>query len=410
MKTIVQISPERKSFNMNDVAPLVKPAVTLKPFDDRTVQFFDDLSKAIMNSGELNRVAEIVSLAFWLRKANINQYIKENNHLVDQHNYKISPVGIVFHVCPSNVDTMFMYSLAVSLLMGNRNILRVSQREGSSHLNTLFNVVNDHVAKRENNYFRNYFSIVTYGHDKVINEYFSLHANARMIWGGDATIETFQSFPVMPRTKDIVFADRVSYSLFKSSEFLSCSEKEKSEVAEKFYNDSYSFNQKGCSCPQTIFILGKESDNKLFRNEFYEALRIVVLKKYDADIYSLSSLKLNRLAENAMDEKISDVIEKNNHVVFAELNNSSDASGTCGGGLFYTKSINELKDIFPFINSKVQTVGYFGLDEKELKTLAELSSGKGIDRLVPVGKALDFHYIWDGYNLFNELCVNRFVL
>ncbi len=400
MKIVTQISPERKSFDMREARPLAASAVALKPFDERTVQFFDDLSKAILNSNELNRIAEIASLAFWLRKANVNQYIKESGQLKS-----VSPAGLVFHVCPSNVDTMFMYSLAVSLLMGNRNILRVSQRQGSAHLDTLFNVINAHVMKKENQLFADYFSIVTYGHDKEINEYYSLQANARMIWGGDATIETFKSIAVKPGAKDVLFADRVSYSLFKSDEFLSRSEKEKRDAAVQFYNDSYSFHQKGCSCPQTIFILGKESDNSLFKNELYKALKEVVLKKYDTDIYSLASLKLNRLAEDAMDDKISGVMEEDNHVVFAELNGNADASGTSGGGLFYTKSIAELEAMLPFINKKVQTVGYFGLNEGELKSLRDLSSGKGIDRLVPVGKALDFHYVWDGYNLFEELSV-----
>ncbi len=409
-KIVTQISPERTSVAVDAISSWKQSPGVLEPFDNRTIEFLDSLSKVILNSSELNRVAEIVALAFWLRKANINSFIKENSHLTENKNESVSPVGRVFHICPSNVDTMFMYSFAISILMGNKNILRISQREGSPHLNTLFDVINAHVAKEENKLFCDYFNIITYEHDAEINTYFSMHADARVIWGGDETIRTFKSFPVSPGTKDIVFADRVSYALFKSAAFLSLSEKEKSGVAEKFYNDSYSFNQKGCSCPQAIFILGNSSDNKKFSDQFYDALKKVVLRKYDTDVYSLASLKLNQLAGDAMEEKISSVYEDDCRIVFAELEGNSITSGSCGGGLFYTKSIEQLKDFVPFIHSKVQTVGFFGLNENEIKSVKELSSGKGIDRLVPVGKALDFHYLWDGYNLFDELCRKSFIL
>jgi hypothetical protein len=29
--------------------------------------------------------------------------------------------------------------------------------------------------------------------------------------------------------------------------------------------------------------------------------------------------------------------------------------------------------------------------------------GEGIDRVVPLGRALEFNYVWDGYNLLDEL-------
>jgi hypothetical protein len=408
-KRISQISPEQKSLNEEEVVVLREPSVQLKIYDERTIGFLDDVSKAILNSPQLNRVPEMAALGFWFRRAHISGFIKENSGLVDSKSVKINPLGIVFHVCPSNVETMFMYSCALALLMGNRSLVRVSQRQHSPYLDSLFAVFNTVLAKESNAVFRSYISIVTYGHDDSINEFFSMHADARIIWGGDETIEKFKAFKTSPRTKDILFADRVSYSVFSSGVFLTLSEKEKSELASKFYNDSYSFNQKGCSCPQAIFILGKNKDNELFRKEFYESLETVVRKKYNGDLYSLASLKLNQVSGDALQDKISSVYGNDNRVVFADLIREGDASGTCGGGLFYTKYIEEIEDLLPYIHPKVQTVGYFGLEEKEIELLSTLAVGRGMDRLVPVGTALDFHYLWDGYNLFEELCCKRYI-
>jgi hypothetical protein len=43
------------------------------------------------------------------------------------------------------------------------------------------------------------------------------------------------------------------------------------------------------------------------------------------------------------------------------------------------------------------------LNESELKTIIEFANGESIDRIVKIGNALNFDYIWDGYNLFDEL-------
>ena len=52
-------------------------------------------------------------------------------------------------------------------------------------------------------------------------------------------------------------------------------------------------------------------------------------------------------------------------------------------------------------NSRCQTVGYIG-DTDMLKPL--LASGiRGIDRVVPVGKTMDFDLVWDGYDLYGRL-------
>src|SRR5690349_20021069 len=85
-ETILQISPERKSLKREEVVALKKPSVPLKVFDDRTIKFLDALSKAILSSHELNRIAEIAALGFWLRNANISRFIKENSSLIENKN------------------------------------------------------------------------------------------------------------------------------------------------------------------------------------------------------------------------------------------------------------------------------------------------------------------------------------
>ena len=46
---------------------------------------------------------------------------------------------------------------------------------------------------------------------------------------------------------------------------------------------------------------------------------------------------------------------------------------------------------------------YFATDRKELFKYIENSTYNGIDRLVPIGKSLDFEETWDGINLIQGL-------
>ena len=53
------------------------------------------------------------------------------------------------------------------------------------------------------------------------------------------------------------------------------------------------------------------------------------------------------------------------------------------------------------VNSKFQTCTYFGFEKMVKKNIIE--NKLGIDRIVPIGQALDISMIWDGYDLTSSL-------
>ena len=57
------------------------------------------------------------------------------------------------------------------------------------------------------------------------------------------------------------------------------------------------------------------------------------------------------------------------------------------------------EDIDSIINDKYQTLSILGFDEKEIIDFLVRKRARGIDRVVPVGKTLEFDLIWDGYDL-----------
>lgn len=67
-------------------------------------------------------------------------------------------------------------------------------------------------------------------------------------------------------------------------------------------------------------------------------------------------------------------------------------------GYFYEYDCKNALDIGPLVNDKrCQTIAYIG-DKDLLLPLIE-KGVRGIDRIVPMGKTMDFDLIWDGYNL-----------
>ena len=72
-------------------------------------------------------------------------------------------------------------------------------------------------------------------------------------------------------------------------------------------------------------------------------------------------------------------------------------------GLFFEVNLRDLNMLGVHVNNNFQTMTYFGFDFEELSKFVSNSKLRGIDRIVPVGKSLDFSLVWDGYDLINAL-------
>jgi hypothetical protein len=297
----------------------------------------------------------------------------------------------------------------LSILMGNKNILKVSNRLDHEYISTLFNILNEELETEESNIFRDYINIVTYQHEEDINMFFAEKSNARLIWGGDYTAKIFKGTIGNPRCKDIVFADRISISIFNTNLFLNETNLTQIKIVKDFYNDSFTFDQKGCSSPQSIILYGNTNNNRNFTNLFYTLLEEISSREYTNDYASLASLKFNQLVGDVIENKITTFKNDFTSLYFVNSSSTQHLYHSCGGGYFYLNEISELIDIIKFINNKVQTISYFGLNHKEIDLIAHKTYGVGVDRIVPIGKALNFDYIWDGYNLCEELSCRKFI-
>jgi hypothetical protein len=248
--------------------------------------------------------------------------------------------------------------------------------------------------------------ILSYSYDENINSYLSSIADLRILWGGNNTVQSIRKHLAKPTTRDIAFADKISYAVIDSVYLLSLNESELNEKVRLFYNDSYYFDQLACSSPQVVFFVGNNDENEMASSFFWKKLEELLNKIQHNEHVSVRMNKLAYLYEesaNGMDLKIlSDINSSKPVIVEIKKNDINRIENICGGGYFHQCFINDLTELQYTVKENDQTLSYIGFNSEILKNLAKLLNGKGIDRIVPVGQALAFMQTWDGFSLLNH--------
>lgn len=367
------------------------PAVPAKePFADDICNFLNTVSKNLLKNPGSKAYSDVVTLGFWMRKASLAK-LKERFGDNDG-NIRLGR-GVAFHIAPSNVPVNFAYSLAAGLLTGNSNVVRVPSKD-FPQVGIIAEAFNK--ALDEHGVMKPYVVLVRYGRDKEINDTLSALADTRIIWGGDATITELRKSPLPPRSTEITFADRYSLCVIDSDAYMHIDNKE--QVAQDFYNDTYFTDQNACTSPRIVVWTGsrKEEAKKIFWEEEHR----LVKQKYGFQpiqgVNKLTSSCLVVVGEPGTKiEKHDDnlIIRVSVPRITARLMDFKDNSG-----FFFEYDCDDVLDLKPLCDDRrCQTVGLLG-DRDMLLPL--LQSGiKGVDRVVPIGKTMDFDLIWDGYDL-----------
>ena len=367
-----------------------------KPFDETVIDFLNDVSKALMTNQEARVFSDVVTFAFWIRKS-ATAKLKEQYDKSDS-NIHLGR-GIAFHIAPSNVPVNYAYSLAVGLLTGNANVVRVPSKD-FPQVRLINKAINDTLSLETHAGIKDYICLVRYDRSREINDLLSEICDIRIVWGGDATIAELRKSPLGARANEITFADRFSIAVIDSDCYLEREDKQK--VAEEFYNDTYLTDQNACTSPRMVVWLGTQTARA--KEVFWKNLHVLVQKKYTfQSIQGVNKLASSYLLAAAY-ESVKIETGPDNLIVRVRVpeifNNLMELKDNSGYFFEY-----DCKDVFALKNlcddMRCQTVAYIG--NREMFTLLLESGVKGIDRIVPVGQTMDFGFIWDGYDLYERL-------
>ena len=364
----------------------------MQPYDELICNFIGELSIELNLSPLSNKYSDIKTLAFWCRKKNIINIKK--NFISNETRLGL---GLVFHITPSNIPTNFAYSLIFGLITGNSNIVKVPSQK-FEQVKIICRAINK-VLKKKYKTLRKMILIVRYTNNDNYTRKISSICNARIIWGGDNSIRNIRKFEINQRSLDIAFADRYSFCAMGTMEILKLNNNQIQRLVEKFYNDTYLVDQNACSSPHLILWLGRNVVKA--RKKFWKNLYVYVDKKYHlTEIASID--KYTQLCRDILSLKNMKKYERyGNSIYTIQLNRLDKELHNLRGkwGFFYEYEINNLNKIKNYINNKYQTLTYFGLNKNILKDFILKNKLQGIDRVVPVGQALDISFFWDGYDL-----------
>lgn len=368
-----------------------------KPFDEKVLTFFQTFSKFILKDIQFRQYPELISLAFWLRRSNLSRIERE----FTLHNKEclLKARGTVLQFAPGNVDTIFIYSWALSLLAGNRSMIRISSKQTEQSQLLIYALVNCFNLP-ENIEVSKRVVILTYDYDEETTGFLSKNCHVRVIWGGDRTVKAIRSVPLAPIATEIVFPDRFSLSIFKASKILSIKDDEMKNLIHQFYNDSYWFGQMACSSPRLIVWEGNEPCIGEAKERFWIELEDYVSRNY-TDFSP--AIQVEKFTTSFLLGVEKEVTQLNHHHAFSRVQITSLPKGMrdihCGGGLFLEWETNDILNLPSILEDKDQTITYFGFEKDELIRLVDGLENRGVDRIVPIGQALNFEDVWDGYRL-----------
>lgn len=369
----------------------------LPPYSDEVCNFLSDFSAELLKDTRYRNFPDAATVGFFSRKGNIHR-LKKN---FADGNLRLGK-GLAFHITPSNIPVQFMFSYFFGLLAGNANIVRVASKN-FPQVDFLCDVLNKILSKPEHKKIREMTAIVRYDRASDWTKIFSSKCHVRLIWGGDATIENIRKIPIPPRSNELVFADRYSLAILNETAVENLNETELNRLAQNFYNDTYLVDQNACSSSQLI--LWKSSASFSGREKFWAAVEKIVHEKYDFPPIKATS-KYTNFCQNAIDYPKTEKLFKHDNFLY-RVNVTAPFVGieNLRGkfGLFYENNFTSWEDWREIVNEKFQTLTYFGFEPKELAAEVAKNNWLGIDRIVPVGRALDIGVFWDGYNLIGQM-------
>jgi len=373
--------------------------ITIPPFSDKVINFINNFSKSILLDRNSRNFPELVVLADFFSKRNTKKIFNQISN--EDNNYVLLPLGKTFHIAPSNVDTIFLYSSLIALMCGNICFIRLSSQH-SEQVNFAIEKLN--LVLSQHSEFMKRLFLFTYKHNKEITRKISCHIDLRVIWGGDNAVKEIRSIPLNPMARELAFPNRFSFTVIKSKEVIT-NQSDLTSMVEAFINDTVYFDQQACSSPRSLIWFGSQNDTKKAKDIFWKYYHSVLINK---DYQNTSGMMMDRLVAtnflSAMNlsKRITSAIDYPTRLKVHDLNAQILREFHPGNGLFYEIEVQHIGQIATQVKNTDQTLTYFGLDKSEISELLFLIPNRGVDRILPIGKALDFSIIWDGYNLIDE--------
>jgi hypothetical protein len=222
--------------------------------------------------------------------------------------------------------------------------------------------------------------------------------DALVVWGGDTTVAHFRLMQKKPRCAELYFPNRTSSLVIDAKYICGLHEAGLKDLVGNFYNDTYLVDQNACSSPLKIGWVGDDSNISVAKDSFFRELKILLSNKS----YVLDPVaRIDRYIDVMYDAEstcTSMALEQLDTDVWLQ-----EEKGLTNGrfGRYHSYKVATFSDFIPQLSDD-QTLTHCGFSSNELRDEL-IDSGSCVDRVVPIGQALNIGVIWDGVNLLGRL-------
>ncbi len=367
------------------------------PFAAERVDLVAGVAETLLGPRRSTATGPAAHFAFWTRRAALTKLAASFAARVP-NNTLARPRGLVFHLPPQNVETVFLYSWVLSYLAGNANIVRLPQ-EISARMREIVDLFLERLEAAGDGSQ----AFVHYPSQGDLGAKISVLSDARVVWGGDAKVALFAPLPLRNGGKSIWFGDRFSFSTIKGAAVEKLDDAALKALAKKLHNDIFVFDQMACSSPHALYVVGEAAAHSAAVRRLLDASALEWTMDDPAGRVGHAIGKMTAAFYAAANGRASSVHWRNTQLTSIVASAPMRQDIRVGGGFLSVVFVQSLAEVASFIRESDQTITYFGWERGEIESIAASRAGPGVSRWAPIGTALDFDFIWDGYDIPFEL-------
>ncbi|MGC1273700.1 MAG: acyl-CoA reductase, partial [Planctomycetaceae bacterium] len=307
---------------------------------------------------------------------------------------RLVPRGLVCHWLAGNVPLLGALSWAVSVLVGNANLLRLSSQQ-DDFISPLLEALAGSGDSGET--LASETSVVRFDRgDVAAHRAMSGAADVRIAWGGRESVEVVKSLPARWDCEDVILGPRISFAVVDPTTMTA-------GATRRLATDVVYFDQQACSSPQIVFVRRRADDAEFARfvSELSEeiARKSVAVPRRPLDHGETYRIALDRsrvlLAGGSVrrDDGTSWTV-----AVLAEP--APDVR--CANRFVQVVPFGTFDDVLRHIPPNVQTI-VTRLPAKDLETFTDAACVRGVCRFPAPGEGNRFETPWDGLPLVSRL-------
>jgi hypothetical protein len=343
-------------------------------------------------------------LAGFLRQVNLEKLVARElprpealEHFVpteERKSLRVLPKGVVCHWVAGNVPLLGMFSWAVSALLGNMNVIRLSTKHDdfvSPLLELLASLsAAGHQLAEET-------VLVHFDRDnRAAHTQMSEAADVRIAWGGVEAIEAIRTLSSHWECEDIILGPRVSLAVIDP---LVATE----AMVTRLATDVVYFDQLACTSPQWLFVKGRPGETAFdtFCTQFAAAFgrQALAIPRHPLDFAETYQIQLDRtrllLEGGALQH------DARTQWTLAVVKHPHDRVA-CTNRFVQIIPFDSLDTVSAYIPRNVQTV-ITVLSAAESQLFTEDAAHYGVCRFPQPGEGNYFETPWDGIPLVPRL-------